>query len=284
MDIAKIKYYIKIHNSPRSRILPAHYNLELIDFVFNISLFKSIGLFPYKLINNRKNILPIKSNIMIEYGGNIFLNSWIILFNLKNKNNIVLDCHNSALENEKGHFLRFFFNRLYLIFLNKILGIKIVIHNDFIKPTFINFFVLKTPYPKFNFSDTVKKEIDVLFLCSLNADEPLDLILNLCTELKSKGIKSKITGDFKKVEKRYDSEFFFQPYLSYDEYIIALRKSKKAVSLTLREKTLLFAPREAIALGLECYMNDSEVNRTFYKNKAKYIDLTTPKEILNNLI
>lgn len=284
MNIKKIKYYIKIHNSPRSRILPAHYNLEMIDFVFNISLFKSIGLFPYKLINNRKNILPIKSNIMIEYGGNIFLNSWIILFNLKNKNNIVLDCHNSALENEKGHFLRFFFNRLYLIFLNKILGIKIVIHNDFIKPTFINFFVLKTPYPKFNFSDTVKKEIDVLFLCSLNTDEPLDLILNLCTELKSKGIKSKITGDFKKVEKRYDSEFFFQPYLSYDEYIIALRKSKKAVSLTLREKTLLFAPREAIALGLECYMNDSEVNRTFYKNKAKYIDLTTPKEILNNLI
>jgi hypothetical protein len=284
MDIAKIKYYIKIHNSPRSRILPAHYNLELIDFVFNISLFKSIGLFPYKLINNRKYILPIKSKIMIEYGGNIFLNSWIILFNLKNKNNIVLDCHNSALENEKGHFLRFFFNRLYLIFLNKILGIKIVIHNDFIKPTFINFFVLKTPYPKFNFSDTVKKEIDVLFLCSLNADEPLDLILNLCTELKSKGIKSKITGDFKKVEKRYDSEFFFQPYLSYDEYIITLRKSKKAVSLTLREKTLLFAPREAIALGLECYMNDSDVNRSFYGDKAKYIDLNTPKEILNNLI
>jgi hypothetical protein len=220
---------------------------------------------------------------MIEYGGNIFLNTWIVIFNLKNKNNIVLDCHNSALENEKGHFLRFFFNRLYLIFLNKILGIKIVIHNDFIKPTFINFFVLKTPYPKFNFSDTVKKEIDVLFLCSLNADEPLDLILNLCTELKSKGIKSKITGDFKKVEKRYDSEFFFQPYLSYDEYIIALRKSKKAVSLTLREKTLLFAPREAIALGLECYMNDSDVNRSFYGDKAHYLNLSKSKQILNKL-
>ena len=100
MNIKKIKYYIKIHNSPRSRILPKHYNLELIDFVFNISLFKSIGLLPYKLINKRKNVLPIKSKIMIEYGGNIFLNFWIIFFNLKNRNNIVLDCHNSALEND----------------------------------------------------------------------------------------------------------------------------------------------------------------------------------------
>lgn len=284
MNINTVKYYIKIHNSPRSRILPAHYNLELIDFIFNISLFKSIGLFPYKLINNRKNILPSKSIVMIEYGGNIFLNSWIILFNLKNKNNIVLDCHNSALENEKGHFLRFFFNRLYLIFLNKISGIKIVIHNDFIKPTFINSFVLKTPYPKFNFKDHVKKEIDVLFICSLNADEPLDLILNLCSELKSKGIKAKITGDFKKVEKNYEPEFFFQPYLSYDEYINVLRKSKKAVSLTSRIKTLLFAPREAIALGLECYMNDSDVNRSFYGYKAQYLNLSKSKEILNKLI
>ena len=284
MDITKIKYYLKIHNSPRSRILPDHYNFQVIDFIFNLSFSDSIGSLGFKLINNNKNILPSKSIVMIEYGGNIFLNSWIILFNLMKRNRIVLDCHNSALENEKGHFLRYIFNRLYLIFLNKILIITIVIHNDFIKPTFINFFVLKTPYPKFNFKDHVKKEIDILFLCSLNADEPLDLILNLCSELKSKGIKAKITGDFKKVEKKYDSEFFFQPYLSYEEYIITLRKTKKAVSLTLREKTLLFAPREAIALGLECYMNDSEVNRTFYKNKAKYIDLTTPKEILNNLI
>ena len=72
MNIKKIKYYIKFHNSPRSRILPQHYNLELIDFVFNITLFSSIGLLPYKLIKGRKNSLPTKSKIMIEYGGNIF--------------------------------------------------------------------------------------------------------------------------------------------------------------------------------------------------------------------
>lgn len=284
MDIKKIKHYIKIHNSPRSRILPSHYNLELIDFVFNISLFESIGLHPYKLVNKKRVLLPVKSKIMIEYGGNIFLNFWIIIFNLKNRNNIFLDCHNSALENEKGHFLRFFFNRLYLIFLNKILSIKIVIHNDFIKPTFIKFFVLKTPYPKFSFKNSVKKEIEVLFLCSLNADEPLDLIINICSELKSKGIKAKITGDYKKVEKNYNSEFFFQPYLSYEEYINVLRKSKKAVSLTCRQKTLLFAPREAIALGLQCYVNDSDVNKSFYGDKVRYLNLSKPEEILNNLI
>ena len=284
MNIKNIKYYIKIHNSPRSRILPAHYNLQIIDFVFNLSLSKSIGLYPFKLINKRKLFLPVKSKIMIEYGGNVFLNFWIIIFNLKNRNNIVLDCHNSALENESGHFLRFFFNRLYLIFLNKILRIKIVTHNEFIKPTFIKTFVLKTQYPKFNFKYIIKKEIDVLFLCSLNADEPLDLIINLCSKLKSKGIKAKITGDFKKVEKNYDSEFFFQPYLSYDEYINVLRKSKKAVCFTCRKKTLLFAPREAIALGLKCYINDSDVNKNFYGNKVQYLNLSKPHKILNSLI
>ena len=284
MDITKIKYYLKIHNSPRSRILPDHYNFQAIDFIFNLSFSESIGLSGFKLINNNKNILPSKSIVMIEYGGNIFLNSWIILFNLIKRNRIVLDCHNSALENEKGHFLRYILNNFYLFILNNFFGIKVIIHNDFIKPTFIKFFVLKTPYPKFNFKDSVKKEIDVLFLCSLNADEPLGLILDVCAELKSKGIKAKITGDFKKVKEIYDSEFFFQPYLSYDDYITVLRQSKKAVSLTLREKTLLFAPREAIALGLECYMNNSEVNRSFYKNKAKYLDLTSPVDILNNLI
>jgi len=283
MNIKKVKYYIKIHNSPRSRILPQHYNLELIDFVFNITLFSSIGLLPYKLIKGRKNSLPTKSKIMIEYGGNIFFNVWVIFFNLKNRNDIFLDCHNSALEYENKHFFRFFFNRMYLVFLNKILRIQIVIHNEFINPLFINFSVIKTPYPKFDFKDTLKKEIDVLFLCSLNADEPIDLIVNICTKLRLKSIKAKITGDFKKLQNNYDPEFFFQPYLSYDEYINVLRKSKKAVSLTSRRKTLLFAPREAIALGLECYISDSEVNRNFYGEQAHYLNISEPIKILNSL-
>ena len=84
-------------------------------------------------------------------------------------------------------------------------------------------------------------------------------------------------------EKNYEPEFFFQPYLSFDEYINVLRKSKKAVSLTSRTKTLLFAPREAIALGLECYMNDSDVNRSFYGDKAQYLNLSKSKQILNKL-
>ncbi len=279
-----MKSYIKIHNSPRSKIFPKEFGLEVIDFVFNLPLIKTIGFLPYKIINKRKKLIPRKSEIYIEYDGNIFLNFWIVFFCLIKKNKLVLDCHNSSLENQKGHFFRYFLNVFYLLILNRILNVKVLVHNNKIKPLFIKYEVLETPYPKFNFSNVLEKTIDVLFLCSLNSDEPLDLIINLCSKLKSKGIKAKITGDYKKVEKNYDSEFFFQPYLSYDEYINVLRKSKKAVSLTCRKKTLLFAPREAIALGLQCYINDSDVNKNFYGNKVQYLNLSKPQQILKNLI
>lgn len=209
MNVESIDYYIKIQNSPRSIILPKHYNLKVIDFVFNISFSQSFGLLPFRLLKERIDDLPNDSLVMIEYSGNIFLNFWIIFYTLKNRNKLILDCHNSAVEFEKGHYSRYVLNSMYLIFLNQILSIEMVIHNDFIKPVCLKYFVIKTPYPIFNFKDSVKKEIDILFLCSLNDDEPVELIVNLCAELKSRGVIAKITGDYKKVENDYMPDFFF---------------------------------------------------------------------------
>lgn len=283
-----MKYYIKIHNSPRSKIFPNEYNLKLIDFVFNLPLIKTVGILPYKFINERKKLIPTKSEIYIEYDGNIFLNFWIISFSLINKNKLVLDCHNSSLENQKGHFFRYFLNIFYLLILNRILNVKVLVHNNKIKPLFIRYEILETPYPKFNFSNVLEKTIDVLFLCSLNSDEPIDEILKICSFFKRHNLKAKITGNYNKVKDLYSSEFFIIPYLSYDQYIKHIRQSNITVSLTKRDKTLLFAPRESIALNVDCFVNNSQVNREFYGNKVNYIDIkhfeVTCKELLKKCL
>jgi len=276
-------YYVKIHNSPRSRILPKELNLKIIDFVFNLTLKSSIGLLPYRFINKNEKFIPIDSKILIEYDGNLFLNIWLIFFLFRKKNKIVLDCHNSAIENQKGHFLRFIINRFYLIFLNKFLNIEIILHNKYISPKFIKYSIIETPYPKFNFKDKTIKNIDVLFLCSLNDDEPVGLIVQLCKKLRSLGLTSKITGNYNKVKNNYKSDFFIIPYPSYNQYINYIRRSKKTVCLTSRSKTLLFSPREAISLNVECFINDSKVNRSFYGNKVKYLNILDFKRTLNLL-
>ena len=264
-------FYIKIHDSPRSKILPKELGYDVIDFNFKLSLIQSISLKPFFLIKGKS--LPKNSNIIIEYGGNFFINFWIILFNAFKKNNITIDCHNSALENEKGHFLRFILNRTYLFILNRIFNVKLIVHNEYIKPFALRYSVLETPYPHFNFSNIVKKDIDVLFLCSLNSDEPISFILQVCHYLKSKNLNVKITGNYEKVKSLYEPEFFIMPYPSYKNYINLIRRSKKTVSLTKRKKTLLFAPREAISLGVKCYVNNSETNRNFYADRVEYLDI-----------
>ena len=82
-------FYIKIHNSPRSKILPKEFGYEIIDFNFGLSLIQSISLKPFFLIKGK--LLPKNSNIIIEYGGNFFINFWIILFAALKKNDIAID-------------------------------------------------------------------------------------------------------------------------------------------------------------------------------------------------
>ena len=83
----------------------------------------------------------------------------------------------------------------------------------------------------------------------------------------------KISGNPERIKNRYDSSFFFEHYLAYNDYLRELARSKLAVSLTTRESTLLFAPREAVGLGVQCLVNDSKTNRDFYGSKCSYTDL-----------
>ena len=88
---------------------------------------------------------------------------------------------------------------------------------------------------------------------------------------KSGGLNVKITGDKNKVDKKYDHAFFFDSFLSYDEYIHAIRKSRKVVCLTTRNNTLLFSPREAISLNVKCFVTRNIANYEFYKDRVTYV-------------
>ena len=65
----------------------------------------------------------------------------------------------------------------------------------------------------------------------------------------------------------------FDEYLTYDEYLTEVSSSKLTVSLTERAETLLFAPREALVLGVKCLINDTPINREFYQKKVFYSPL-----------
>lgn len=273
--------YIAIHNSPRSRIIPKYFKIELYFLGFNFSPIKSIYLTPFFL---RLNSLPKRNSVMIEYDGNIFFNVWLVLFLKYKGNTITLDCHNSAIENQSGHFIRYFLNRIYLFLLDKISFVKIVVHNRAIQPRFIRSEVLETPYPKITMPKLPNSNFDIVFCCSLNSDEPLDRILKWCGELKFRGKSTLITGNYNRVKNRYDSEFFSENFLSYNEYIEILAGCKLSVALTTREDTLLFSPRESIVLKTCCLVNNSSVNREFYGSKVNYFSLSDSDEQIVDII
>jgi hypothetical protein len=261
--------YVITSNSPRSRFLPKHYKLGTLKLIYEISIKASFS--PVYLIKIYNKIKVCNNNaFIIEHYGNILLNSYIVFFLLYFKKEICIDCHNSAVEYHSKHKKRYITNLLYLATLNKLFKIRILVHNNQLRNNYYSSTVLETPYPIFNFKDKVNKEYDVLFLCSLNSDEPIDLIIQVCNKLNSCGFNVKITGDKTKVDNKLDT-FFFHKYLSYDEYINAIRKSHKVVCLTTRSNTLLFSPREAIALNVKCFVTRNTPNIAFYKDKVNYV-------------
>lgn len=273
-------YYIKIFDSPRSKLFPEKYNFKIIEFRCNQPIIKSIFTTPFRILKSKELLRLKKCNINIEYNGNIFFNFWLLLFLISSKNKISLDCHNSAIEKQKKHYLRYYLNKIYLLLIVNILNVDIIVHNEAIKPKYLNAKVIETPYPIFNNFKNVKKENDVIFLCSLNSDEPIAKILEIAETLNDSGYNVLITGNYNKVKDKFDNKFFAKKYLSYDEYINSILISKVSVCLTTRDKTLLFAPRESIALGVKCIVNNSKVNRDFYKNKANYIDISMETNLI----
>ena len=83
----------------------------------------------------------------------------------------------------------------YLRILQSFSSVKLVVHNNAIHQKVPGSIVVYTPYPNLLLVKKRRKANDVLFLCSLNPDEPLDLILLLCKQLKELGFVAKISGD-----------------------------------------------------------------------------------------
>jgi len=269
----KMNYYVKIFDSPRSNILPETYSAKTIDLkIENQSLFAI-----YKLQNLRRVWVKLRdvrrANVWVEYSGNVFSSIIISFFLMILKNSLTLDCHNSAIEHTKGKSLRHLMSLLYLKIVQLAFGFKIVVHNKAIKKKVRAATVVHTPFPILPKVEKKSIENDILFLCSLNADEPMLLIMHLCMKLNEIGYRVRITGDPEKASIDELKEFMFDGYLSYDEYLVEVYSSKLTVSLTERPDTLLFAPREAIVLGVKCLINDTYINRDFYQKKVFYSSL-----------
>ena len=156
-------------------------------------------------------------------------------------------------------------------------------HNNAIKEKIIGSIVFYTPFPKLPKVDERTEKNDILFLCSLNADEPMMMILHLCKELTKLGYKARITGDPKKKTSNQLAEFMFDSYLPYEDYLFELYNTRLTVSLTERIDTLLFAPREAVVLGVRCLVNGSSINRDFYQNRVFYTTMLY-EDVLKDII
>lgn len=275
-------YYIKIFDSPRSKSLPEMYSATTIDVTLeNQSLFAI-----YKIKNLRSVWLKLReirgADVWIEYSGNLFSNVIILLFLSILKNSITLDCHNSAIEPTKGKRLRYIISLTYIKFLQVVCRFEIVVHNSAVARTLRSANVIYTPFPKLRDVNKKNDQNDILFLCSLNADEPMALIFELCLQLRELGYRVCISGDPEKATMVELKEFMFGRYISYDEYLVEVKSSKLTVCLTERSETLLYAPREAIVLGVNCLINDSCTNRDYYQNRVFYSSLDY-NNLLNNI-
>lgn len=275
--------YIGINKSPRSDTLPKFYNIEFIDFDLGVNIKTTI--------QNLLNILPrlnklqvSTKKVLIEYDGNFLLN---LLLNLKFlTKDIYIDCHNSAVENEKGKSLRYYLNLTYLFSSKIIFRSKIIVHNHYIMNSYpLDSIVVITPYPELSRYRSEEKINDILFSCSLNSDEPIETIIFACRELEKKGYKAQITGDFKKLPENIQEMGapFFSGYMAKDSYFELLGRSKVMICLTNRTKTLLYSPREGISLGLKVIMTSSQVNKDFFGEKAIYLhsEENLVQEIIN---
>lgn len=277
------EYYIKIFDSPRSNILPDTLSARVINLKsVNRSL---LDIFRVRnLVFTWRALKDVKfSNVWIEYSGNPISNMLIFCILLFNKNSISLDCHNSAVERTSGKLLRYKLSLLYIKMVQLFFSTHIVVHNHTIKQKLKSAEVFYTPFPKLPPVEKRVEKNDILFLCSLNTDEPMPTVFRLCQELSRQGYRARVTGDPKKISSNEFSEFMFDPYLDYNDYLTELNNSRLAISLTTRQDTLLFAPREAVVLGVRCLVNDSLVNREFYNNQVYYTAITF-EEIMQNIM
>lgn len=271
MNTFKKMFYISIYDSPRSSILPSTLGAKQIKLETQSKRIKVMDAFSSTALDQLKDIK--NSLCWLEYAGNPFSNFPVIQKLLKQGNQVTLDCHNSAVELEKYKLKRYLVNYVYLLILNKMFDINIVVHNRFIRLPLISHKIQQTPYPKLRRTENIQKDIDILFLCSLNSDEPVEMIFRLCKRFYDQGLRIKVTGNIKKNKNKEMEKFLFSNYLSYNEYVDVVQKSNLTICLTTRKRTLLFAPRESITLGVKCLVNDSAANRDFYGDKVFYSEL-----------
>lgn len=266
--------YISIHNSPRSSLIPEHFGLTRIDLDATPSFWEALNLktiLRFLSVLRTKKITQIPEPVWLEYDGNPLVNFAILMFLRKKR--IRIDCHNSAVEKQKEKKTKYLISLIYLKFVTKILKVQLIVHNNQIKKKFpLRCKMLVTPYPDLNHYISDKKVNDVIFISSMNSDEPIELMIACCESLSASNIECKITGDSRRLcnDLKERGKKFFTNFLERDMYLELLAQSKVAVALTTRNNTLLFSPREAIALQVPVILTDNAANREFYLDKGSF--------------
>lgn len=103
----------------------------------------------------------------------------------------------------------------------------------------------------------------VVFICSHNADEPLDEFFGAAELLQ--GFDFRVTGRApKEVQENHPENVALTGYLTEAEYLALLVEADLLVALTTEEDTLLYGAQEAISLHKPLVISDTSTLRNYF--------------------
>ena len=268
MDQNKNVFYLKLHSSPRSNSLPKSLGINSLDIPLNENIYGSFSKKVKKeLINFYRNIQNEKI-LIIEYDGNFIPILYLFWVNIIHKKGfkIFLDCHVNSYMDIKAFSFKTFAKKLIIYTFKNLLNARIIVHNKKSLELFKGSTYCPTPFPRIDFGSIEKRDLcDVFIISSLNKDEPIAEFIKVAKKLNSKGLKTFISGDIRKLKnyKALDKNLF-SGFLGKNEFLEYIFNSKVIVAMTIRNNNLLYAPREAIQMSKMCLINDSDENIDFY--------------------
>jgi glycosyltransferase involved in cell wall biosynthesis len=245
--------------------------LLLKPFYYSIGLLSDIWFFAHRNI----------SFVILEVGGSNFSTLILFLFVsiiLKIKGvSYAIDSHSSASNSyidNKSALLKFIYCRSKFV----------ILHNYLYVDSFMHFktFVLYSRIPDLlsmpvtNVEDAhdienCKASKSVVFITKFHDDEPIDTMLK-STAFFDKSFSFYFTGDHLLTDYASESpqNVSFTGFLPYESFKQLLIKSSAIVAMTIRDKTLLYAGREALALRKPLVLSDNPINQFYYRNTALY--------------
>jgi glycosyltransferase involved in cell wall biosynthesis len=138
-------------------------------------------------------------------------------------------------------------------------------------------FALPDPLPKLSAPDVARPITDsmtVLFICSWAEDEPVEGVLEACSELVAAGhsVKVKVTGRPKHSRglERLPANVELTGYLSHDDFVAALANCDLVMDLTTRDDCMVCGAYEGLALGKPLLLSANEPTMDWFCKGAVF--------------